>query len=643
MKILLSYSYYHFDPDKSLSEQPVRNTSAGILARAFYEVLTELGEVTYTDGYRYKEHIGKEFDLFVGIASHFHDILNACIVEKSIYVAVNMHPVERNSILRQFINENNLPEGAISEKDIVDPAPYLEAIERADFILCAGNVATLNSYTKHGVPIGKIKIFNYGAALTAPKTIRSHKTKRFLYLASEIGLRKGFDVLSSAMIQIQGDFHIDIVGAPSNEFYRTKIDGLVKKMKGKAAYHPWIDSTRQQYKEILRDSDFLIFPSLEEGQAGTVIDALSQGLIPVVSENSGIDFSPLGKFAIGEESVTENAQILENALSLSIAEVKNLKNKALEYYQEMHREFAEELKESIQNSLAGFIYPLLSFVLPIFNKEKTIKGLVQNLDAAIRNYPRAELHIIFDGCKDRTEKIVRRFFRKKRGYSVTFTNTPNIFEIKTNNLGLKQGKGKYGVIIQDDNYIYDRLFAYEAVNFLDRNPKASVLGGLAGVNFYPLSTRDLKGPGQIAITEHEVYWRQDANTDPELKDRVFQVDACMRGPLFFRKSFLEEHGYLDEMYAPLYQDDMDICFRAGKYGYRVYCMLMNVENKSLTMAQVDPGKGKFFNQVMERNADIFYSRWNPTSKKDYLWVHRVPLLELMPPPKTPWYRRFSRA
>ena len=165
------------------------------------------------------------------------------------------------------------------------------------------------------------------------------------------------------------------------------------------------------------------------------------------------------------------------------------------------------------------------------------------------------------------------------------------------------------------------------MSFLEKSRRAAILGGLAGVNFYPRKTRGLEGPGQIVADDNEVYWRQDAATDPALRGRVFGVDACMRGPLFFRKSFLEEHGYLDEEYAPIHADDMDICFRAASVGAKVYCMLMDVENDSLSMRTFDAEKARWWTDIVSRNMDLFYSRWHPSAEKDHLWVHRTPIAE----------------
>lgn len=632
MKILLSYSYHHFDPDKPLKRQPLRNTSAGILARTFYDALSEMGEVTYTDAQRYKEHLGKEFDLFVGIASHFNDILKAgeIKIKKSVYVAVNMHPKERNRLLNSSAKESNLPNTAFSKNDIIDPQPFIESLEMADFILCAGNIATLNSYIKHGVPTHKIKLFNYGLLEAPQKTKKSAKgQKRYLYAASEIGLRKGFDILHETIVADAPTWkkvQLNIVGPVTTDYHQNKLNALKELLGANLTYYAWLEPDSSQYKKLLQNSDFFLFPSLEEGQAGTAVDAVAYGTIPIVSPNTGLDFSPLGNLMIsGSNRAAHNISIVAKSTNLDKQQILVLQTQTLNYYLEYHSNFKANIIASLRDVAQGSIYPKVSVILPVFNKELTVLGLIDNLNQAICTYPSAELRVILDGCTDKTEGIVRKFYKKKLPYPVEIEKTDNIFEVRSNNLGMKKATGKYCVIIQDDNYIYEKGFLFEAVNFLEKNRTAAVLGCLAGVNFYPLGTKDLKGPGQIAMTENEVYWRQDANANPELKNRIFQVDACMRGPLIIRKSFLEEHGYLDEVYAPLYADDMDLCMRVASVGYKVYCVLMDVENKSFTMAQADPEKSKMFNEIMERNAKTFYSRWTPSVEKNYTWINRIKL------------------
>ncbi len=634
MRILLSYSRLHFDPDKDPKEHKYWGTSASILSRTLYKILSKLGEVIYIDSNHFESIKDKKFDLFVGINNNFYKILKNVITKKSIYFAVNMHPRERNKILLKYLLKGKISPFALAGWDLINFVEAEKGINAADFILCVGNNLTYNSYIKHGVPKNKIKMLNYGVENFSPpvggskdKYDRYHKEKRYVYVTSEIGLRKGFDIIYSLFTNpevLKQEFHVDIIGLPTNNYYKRKLEKFKYLLKKKVDYHGWIDSNSKEYWEIIKNNDFVILPSLEEGQAGSVLDAINSGVIPIISQNTGIDFSPLGQL---EQKINSNHSkgIILNSLNLSDKEILNLKNKTLEYYSEFHANYIENLRRAIENCIDGQLYPKISVILPIFNKEKTIKSLINLLHQACLEYKNVEVHLIFDGCTDKSEEIVRDFYRDKKSYKVTFETTPNIFEVKTNNIGLRKSQGKYCVILQDDNYIFDKNIFFEAVNFLDKNSQVAILGCLSGVNYYPRGTK-LKGFGQIAMDKSEVYHRQDEKTNPELKKRIFEVDACMRGPLIIRKSFLEKYGYLDEIFAPLHHDDMDICFRARHYGFKIYCILADVINASLTVAKYNEDKWKYWNKIYRRNCDILYSRYRPTLIKDYLWLHRTKIL-----------------
>jgi GT2 family glycosyltransferase len=493
-------------------------------------------------------------------------------------------------------------------------------------------VLTLNSYIKHGVPKEKVRLVNYGSDMAAQRRAERATEEgetNLLYCASEIGLRKGFDIVASAVAaadleQLGAQLHI--VGAPSYPHYRAKLADLEARLGPRISNHGWLAPTSTEYRELLERVDFLFFPSLEEGQAGTVIDALSCGVIPLISAHCGVDFAPLG-FCELETASDHNVELLRRACAMPAAERQRLRAKSLEYYDEFHAGFEQQLDLALGDVLAGSPHPRVSAVLPIHDKEQILAGTLRLIDRALVAYGNADLCVILDGCTDRSEEIVRRFFSDRDDYPVEILTTPDIFEVRTNNLGLRRAAGRYAMVLQDDNFIYDRNCILEAVTFMEKSRRAVIVGGLAGVNFYPRGTRGLEGPGEIKMDDDETYWRQDADTDPALSDRIFQVDACMRGPLFFSKAFLDEYGYLDEAYAPLYSDDMDICFRAASLGHKVYCILVGAENDSLTVRGYDPEKARWLGEVVRRNSELFYGRWQPSVDKDYLWLHRTRILE----------------
>jgi GT2 family glycosyltransferase len=636
MKILLSYSKPHFDPDLPRAQHRFWGASASILARTFYALLSELGEVTYVDASELARVRGQSFDLFVGIINNFEGFVKTCTIGRAICVVVNQHPRARNQLLRQGLKQLKTPKSALAPWELKRARTVRQeerALARADAILCLGNEQTLNSYVRHGVPRAKIKRINYGLPQAVATRVggRAPGKPRVVYAASEIGFRKGFELVEELSLVALGagrEFVLDVIGEVSTPHYRARLEQLVRTARGSIQWHGWLDSADERYAELLAQADFLLLPSLEEGQAGTLLDGMARGAIPLISERCGIDFAPLG-YLSPVRGCRENRLLFDRALTMPADERERLTAATLRYYRSYHAPFADVLRGVLARFVRdGQLHPKISVVLPVFNKAPYLRSLLAYLDGAMRRYPSTELHLILDGCRDASEAVARRFYRRSSHYPVAFDTTPNIFEVKSNNLGLRRSTGEICAIVQDDNYLYDRELLFEAADIFELNPAIAVLGGLAGVNFYPRGYRP-SGTGQIAITPQEVYWRQDERTAPELKNRVFEVDACMRGPLFIRKAFLEREGYLDEDYAPLYMDDMDLCFRAWERGYRVVSALMEVENRSLTMAHYSPERQQRFEAIWKRNTDLFYARHQPSvDKSAHDWVHRHHLADL---------------
>jgi len=203
MKILLSYSKYHFDPSKSPQVQKYWYTSAGILARSLYRILSEIGDVTYIGGNEIDSIRGGEFDLFVGTHYKFRKILKLCQIKKSILFAVNMHPLERNRLLLSFLLRERLNLQALAGWDLMNFMSIRQSLSSADYIICAGNMKTFNSYIKRGIPKKKIKMINYGVEYHSEIIKKKVGVPEFVYSTSEIGLRKGFDFLQTLELLVR--------------------------------------------------------------------------------------------------------------------------------------------------------------------------------------------------------------------------------------------------------------------------------------------------------------------------------------------------------------------------------------------------------------------------------------------------------
>ena len=179
------------------------------------------------------------------------------------------------------------------------------------------------------------------------------------------------------------------------------------------------------------------------------------------------------------------------------------------------------------------------------------------------------------------------------------------------------------MIIQDDNFIYENSLLAEMVSLACRYQNIAALGGLAGVNFFPITNEcELHSPGQHVATELEHYWRQDTETDVTLEERYFQVDAVMRGPLLLSGAAIKKIGLLDERYAPLYSDDMAWCFTARSQGFEVFALVGGVLNESATMSKPTESQNSIYLDAFTKNSKLFYEEWKPDREKRYLYFER---------------------
>lgn len=132
-------------------------------------------------------------------------------------------------------------------------------------------------------PARKIAIVPYGCPAPSPPTsrpLRSSGPLRVLYVGS-IGQRKGISYLLRAMEQLRGQAELSLVGRCAHSSDR---------LAAQLNHHHWTHSLpHAKVLETMRNHDVLVLPTLFEGRALVVLEALSQGLPVVTTLNSGTE------------------------------------------------------------------------------------------------------------------------------------------------------------------------------------------------------------------------------------------------------------------------------------------------------------------------------------------------------------------
>ena len=87
---------------------------------------------------------------------------------------------------------------------------------------------------------------------------------------------------------------------------------------------------------------------------------------------------------------------------------------------------------------------LHSIILTVHNKDYLIKSVIEAIyQYTVGDY---ELIVVLDGCTDNSAAVVESVVNDK----TTVIETPDVFETKANNAGLKFAEGDYAIIVQDD-------------------------------------------------------------------------------------------------------------------------------------------------------------------------------------------------
>lgn len=200
----------------------------------------------------------------------------------------------------------------------------------------------------------------------------------------------------------------------------------------------------------------------------------------------------------------------------------------------------------------------ISIVMPVHNQEliidKILHGIYNNSSKNVK-----ELIIILDGCTDNTQPIVEKFletYNKNNRFDVKLFVTPNIWEVKSCNIGFRNSSHPWIINIQDDIEIVEKDFDKRLMEPFEQSNAILGVTGRDAANVY-LNSKDEIVFGDLT--------GRDADF-PHFKNReIFYVrDIINRAPILFDHKKLEELNYLDEDFSPICQDDTDLFLRAYK-------------------------------------------------------------------------------
>ena len=252
-----------------------------------------------------------------------------------------------------------------------------------------------------------------------------------------------------------------------------------------------------------------------------------------------------------------------------------------------------------------------SLILTIHNKDFLVE---QSLNA-IKKFTQGtyELIIVLDGCADNSEFLVSNFLKENKNLKIKTINTPDVFETKANNVGLKLAESDYVIIIQDDQIVNEegwnqRLIkpftTYEDVFAVSANCSHNWVVNSRSKHIHLNKNLNDCWSDVLDHTDHAgAVWGLPRNT--------FAVRQCAnRGPLAINHEDLIKLNYFDEIFEPLCMDDHDLCFRARKKLNKIVgCYVTDfISDFSWGGTHTSSGHKPWFYEANHKNTKIVWQR-----------------------------------
>jgi glycosyltransferase involved in cell wall biosynthesis len=228
------------------------------------------------------------------------------------------------------------------------------AIEHADCATILGNEFTMSTFRYAKKPLYRIPISTPVLYPWPEGKNFDGCRRRFLWLGSGGMVHKGVDLILEAFAQMP-DHHLTICGPVREE--KDFESAYYKELYKMPNIHTfgWIDVTRPEFVETATNCATLIYPSCSEGQAGSVVTCLHAGLIPIVSQQSGVDVNDFG-LVLRECSIAEIKNAVRTVSELPCQELQMRARKAWEFARNHHtrEKFAEAYRGAALKILAAY-------------------------------------------------------------------------------------------------------------------------------------------------------------------------------------------------------------------------------------------------------------------------------------------------
>jgi GT2 family glycosyltransferase len=239
--------------------------------------------------------------------------------------------------------------------------------------------------------------------------------------------------------------------------------------------------------------------------------------------------------------------------------------------------------------------PLVSIITVNFNQPEVTEDLLLSLRKV--SYPNIEALVVDNGSKRNCSHLQERY------PEVHFIQSrQNLGFAGGNNLGIRQAKGKYILLLNNDTEV-DSHFLEPMLRLFEDIPKLGIVSPM--LVFYDtglVQYAGAKGINYFTGRGKKIGFKQAQETiSPQARPTGLGHGAAM----LFPKKLIDKVGYLPEIYF-LYYEEHDWCEACKRAGYKVYFQGASkvYHKESVSVGKLNPLKTYYLN----RNRLLFIQR-----------------------------------
>lgn len=374
----------------------------------------------------------------------------------------------------------------------------------------------------------------------------------------------------------------------------------------------------EEMLEYWKNKDIFINFSDYEGNSLSMMEAMANGVVPIVTKVSG---------------VKENIKQDYNGYYVELEDIKTMaeriafldkKRGLIPLYGKRSHQIIEEKSNmdrhvAFLKELMNYVPPKVSVIVPAYNAEKYLDQCIQSLINQTLN--EIEIICVNDGSTDRTEEMLQWY--KNKDNRITVISKKNTGYGHSMNIGIERAKGEFIAILESDDFaktcMLENLYNEAKSNDVE----------VVKANFVAYQ-RNWEVPEEFLEILKECDYYKVVN--PVKQQDIFYVQSSIWSAIYKRQFLLDNNIKFVETPGASFQDT-SFAFKVWAKAKRVYFVkeayvyyrMNNTESSSLSPDKVFCVCDEYeeIERFLEMNSDLkLMTPFLITKFRIYMWNYR---------------------